>query len=220
MAEVELEDVTLLVAHLSANGTEWQQTIHARKTAGGPLTDTDTPVEEFHDFCRLNCPNAGFLESISGYRTFQRKKGETNVEHPPVFTNVYHEAGQHDTAYNGSPLGLPLPKDVVVYARLATSGGRSGKMFIRNCMEEGDVESVLSGVWSFNALSSRFTPARFATVVTDTIADLFTGGAAVADHQFVVAHLLLVEPTDTRSAFATTISSCTAIRPTWNRAHR
>ena len=165
MAEVELEGVTLLVAHMSVNGTEWQQTIHVNKTAGSPLSDNDPPVADFHDFCRLNTPNAGFIESISGYRTFQRKIGETNVEHPPIFTNSYHESGQHDTAYNGAPLGLALPKDVVVYAKCATSGGRSGKLFVRNLLEEGDVESVVSGTWGFNVNSSRFTVARFASVV-------------------------------------------------------
>lgn len=220
MAEVELTGVTLLVAHMSANGTEWQQTIHVKKTAGGSLTDSDPPIADFHDFCRLNTPNSGFIESISGYRTFQRKIGETNVEHPPLFTNTYHEAGQHDTAYNGSPIGVPLPKDVVVYAKCATSGGRSGKLFIRNLLEESDVESVLSGQWVFSAGSTRFTTARFTTVVSQTLAHHFTGGVSVADHQFVVAHLLLVRSDDTRSAFATTIASCTAIRPTWNRAHR
>jgi hypothetical protein len=220
MAENLVEDVNLLVAHMSVNSTTWTQTIHAHNVGGGDLTSTSNAVVQFHDFCIANTPDAGFIESISGYKVFQRQIGSTNVEHPPIFTNTYHEAGTHDANYNGSPIGAPLPKDVAVYAKCATSGGRSGKLFVRNLLEESDVDSAVSGTWEFTAGSTRFTVARFATVVTASLATCFVGGEHAADNLFVVAHLLLVKPTDTRSAFFTPITSCTAIRPVWNRAHR
>lgn len=218
--ETEVPNVFLLVAHMSANSTTWQQTIHVKQTEDTDLTDVAAPIGLFHDFCRFNTPNAGFIESISGYRVFQRIVGETNVEHPPLFTNTYHESGLHDTAYNGSPIGNPLPKDVVVYAKMTTSGGRSGKLFIRNLLEESDVDSAVSGVWEFTAGSTRFTVARYATAIDNSLADCFVGGTGFSDHQFVVAHLLLVKPGDTRDAFTTPIADSIAIRPTWNRAHR
>jgi hypothetical protein len=194
--------------------------MHVHKTAGGGLSDTSNALASFSSFCIDNTPNAGFLETISGYEVFQRKIGETNVEHPPLFTKDYHASGLHDANYNGSPIGAALPKDVCVFVKLGTSGGRSGKMFVRNLLEESDVDSAVSGTWEFSSGSTRFTVARFNTVVSNTLSPNLPAGSDFANEQFVVAHLLLVKSGDTRSAYATNVSSVTALRPVWNRAHR
>jgi len=209
-----------LVARMSAGGNEWTNQLIVNDSTGGGFTGGESPIAGFRDFCQGNTPNAGFLETITGYEVFQTHEGETNVEHPPVFQNTYHIAGTHDTHYNGAPIGLPLPKDVCVFAKLACSGGRAGKMFIRNLLEESDVDSALSGVWEFSAGSTRFTVARFATLVGATLADQLPGGADIANHQWIVVHLQHTKSGDTRPAVKGPISSITAVRPVWNKAHR
>lgn len=220
MAEVLLPDVTMLVGHMSCNGTTYANTIHYKRTAGGAGLTDDSAVANFRDFLRWNTPDTGFLESISGYATYQRKIGEVNVEHPPFFTNEYHLAGEQLEHYVGSAPTLFLPKDVVVFCKLATSGGRSGKMFLRNLVYENDVGSVQSGIWEFDSSMGNFTTGRFDTVVAGTLADCMPGGSDFATEQFVVCHLLLVKSTDTRAPFATNLASVTAVKPTWNKAHR
>ena len=219
MAETLLPNVIRLVGHMSANSTTWSNSIMLHGTDTGGFTGGESPVSGFHDFLQGMTPNAGFIESISAYEVFQTHEGETNVEHPPLFTNVYHDAGTHDANFNGSPIGSPLPKDVCVYVRCATSGGRSGKLFIRNLLEESDVDSAVSGVWEFSSGSTRFTVARFNTLVGSTMADQLPGGGDVATHQWCVAHLLHTKTGDTRSAFQSAIASLTAIRPVWNKQH-
>lgn len=220
MAETLVPNVYLLVAKMSYSGSVWSQTIHYHFSSGGTPDATSSAFLAFGDFCLLQTPNAGFLETVSLYPVYQRKIGETNVEHSPILQQSYHDAGQHDTAYNGSPIGAPLPKDVCVFAKCATSGGRSGKLFIRNLLEESDVDSAVSGQWEFTAGSTRFTPTRFAATVTSTLAHNMPGGDNYSAEQFVVAHLLLVKEVDTRAAYTTPITSITAVRPVWNRAHR
>jgi hypothetical protein len=220
MAETLVPDVYLLVAKMSYSGSVWSQTIHYHFSSGGVPDATSSAFLSFGDFCLLNTPNAGFLETVSLYNVYQTHEGETNVEHPPILQQTYHDAGTHDTAYNGSPIGAALPKDVCVYAKCATSGGRSGKLFIRNLLEESDVDSAVSGSWEFTAGSTRFTVARFAAVVTSTLAHEMPGGTNYSAEQFVVAHLLHTKTGDTRAAYTTPITAVTAIRPVWNKAHR
>jgi hypothetical protein len=220
MAETLVPNVYLLVAHMSYSGSLWSQTIHMHSTPDTVPDAESSCSANFADFCLANTPNAGFLESVSAYYTYQTHEGETNVEHPPIFTNTLHTAGAHDAHYNGSPIGAALPKDVCVYAKCATSGGRSGKLFIRNLLEESDVDSAVSGSWEFTSGSTRFTVARFATVVTTFLSPNLVGGSDFSSEQFVVAHLLHTKTGDTRAAFTTPISAITAIRPVWNKAHR
>lgn len=220
MAEVQLLNATKLVAHLSYSGDTWSNSIIVHKIAGGTLAGTEQVVGDWADWCLSTCPNAGFLETITGYEVFQTHIGETNVEHPPVFQNTYHTGGSHDAHYNGSPIGAALPKDVCVFAKFATSGGRSGKLFIRNLLEESDVDSAVSGQWEFSAGSTRFTVARFATNVTTFLSPDFVGGANASTAVIVVAHLLHTKATDTRAPFMTPVTGLTAVRPVWNRARR
>lgn len=220
MAETLLADVFLLVAHMTAGGNSWAQTIHYHRTDGSVPIGDESAITGFTDFCKRNTPNSGFVESVSGYRTYQRHIGDLSVEHPPLFTNNLHVSGTHDANYNGAPLGAPLPKDVCVFAKCGTSGGRAGKLFVRNLLEEQEVESVLSGKWVFSPGSSRFTTTRFSTVVTNSLAPVLPGGANYSAEQLVVAHLLHVKATDVRAPYFTPITTITAIRPVWNRADR
>lgn len=221
MAEVLVPNVWKLVAQM-VNGTEtWTNSIHIKKTADAPLDDTEAPVLDFAALMVQNVSNNAFVETITGYPTYQRKKGETNVEHPPLFIKTIHTAGTRNAAYGaGTPHGDPLPKDVVIYATLDTSGGRKGKIFYRNNLWEGEVISVEAGRWQFNTADDRFTPARYITTVTTAMQDIMPGGSNFSSHQWVVAHLLLVKATDTRAAYTTNVTGSRAIRPTWNDAHR
>ena len=220
MAETLVPNVARLVCHMSVNSTVWTNSIIVHDSTSTGFAGGESPIAAFRDFCKANTPNAGFVEEIIGYEVFQTHEGETNVDHPPLFTNTYHVAGTHDTNYNGSPIGSPLPKDVAVFAKCATSGGRAGKMFVRNLLEESDVDSAVSGTWEFSSGSTRFTVARFATVVTNTMADQLPGGADIANHQWCVVHLQHTKTGDTRAAYQTPISGISAIRPVWNKAHR
>lgn len=220
MAETLVPNCARLVCHMSYSGSVWANSIIVNDTLGGGFTGGESPVANFHDFCQGNTPNAGFVETITGYAVYQTHIGETNVEHPPLFQNTYHDAGTHDTHYNGSPIGSALPKDVCVFAKLATSGGRSGKMFIRNLLEESDVDSAVSGIWEFSGGSTRFTVARFATLVSATMAAQLPGGSDIANHQWIIVHLQHTKVGDTRPAVKTAVSSITAVKPVWNKAHR
>jgi hypothetical protein len=220
MAETLVPNITHLVAHMSYSGSIWSNSMYVLKVAGGYLDGTEDVVGDFSEFMQQQVPNAGFLETVTGYNVYQRIKGEVNVEHPPLFQDTYHIAGGHDAAYNGSPIGSPLPKDVCVFVKLFTSGGRSGKLFIRNLLEESDVDSAVSGQWEFSAGSTRFTTTRFAATVTSSIGENLIGGADYANFRFVVCHLLLKKPGDARAAYTTPISAVSAIKPVWNTALR
>lgn len=220
MAQTLVPNVIHLVAHMSYSGDVWSNSIYSLDTGGGSLSGGETIITNFRDFCIGNTPNAGFLETITGYPVYSHEQGDFLVGHPPIFQNSYHTAGAHDATYNGAPIGSPLPKDVCVFAKLNTSGGRSGKLFIRNLLEESDVDSAVSGIWEFSAGSSRFTTARYATHVANTIADNFVGGSDAANHEIVVVHLLVQRAGDPRSAYTTGVSSSNAVRPVWNKARR
>ena len=220
MALVQLTDHQRIVCHMSVSGSIWANSFIVKKTGGTTLSGAESVVTKIHDFFKGMTPNAGFIETLTGYNVYQHHAGDAEIDHPPQWQNTYHEAGTHDANFNGAPLGTPLPKDVVVFAKLATSGGRSGKLFVRNLLEEGDVDSAVSGVWEFSAGSSRFTVARFATLVTGTIAANLVGGGDAGNHLISVAHLLEVSATDVRAPFSTGVTAVTAIRPTWNKAHR
>jgi len=220
MALVLVPDCTRLVAHMSFGAEVWSNSIIIKNTSPGTLAGGETVITDFRDFVKGNTQNNAFVETITGYEVFQHHEGDPEVDHVPLFQNTYHINGTHDTAYNGPPGGDPLPKDVCIFAHLATSGGRSGKLFIRDCIDEGDVVSVQQGAWAFNALSGRFTVARFATLVSATLAHNFVGGSDAANHLIVVGHLLNVKAADARAPFVTPVTSCTAIRPVWNKARR
>lgn len=219
MAEVLVTGVKHLVAHFSYSGSLWTTSLHCVPTSGA-IGSGDAIVTDFHDFAQGICPDLGFLEEIVAYDTYQTHVGDTVFPHSPLFTNTYHDAGTFEANFNGAPLGSPLPKDVCVFVKCATSGGRAGKMFLRNMLEEPTVDSAVSGSWEFTAGSSRFSPARFTTLVNSTLADNLSGGDDFANAQWVVAHLLHLKTGDTRAAFATNITAFNAVKPVWNTAQR
>lgn len=221
MAETLITGVTRLVAQMSNNTQLYTNEIYVAHDDAFTPDDTWAALPPFHDYMVSNTSNNGFVESITGYRVYQRHAGETNVEHPPLFSKSYHTAGARNAAYGAStPHGDPLPKDVCIYVKIGTSGGRSGKQFIRCNLWEGEVVSVEAGQWTFNEADDRFTRARFDTVVGLTLAQLMPGGTHFGDAQLVVMHLLFTQLGDTRVAFKTNASTVHAIRPTWNKAHR
>lgn len=220
MPETLVPSCVRLVGKMSAGGNEWTNQLILNDSGGGGFTGGESPISDFRDFLRGMTPNSGFMEEITGYAVYQTHAGETNVEHPPIFQNTYHLAGTHDANFGGAPVGEALPKDVCMFAKLACAGGRAGKMFIRNLLEEGDVVSAVSGSWVFSGGSTRFTVARFATLVSTTLANNLPGGADIANHQWIVVHLQHTKAGDTRPAVKGAISTITAIRPVWNKAHR
>lgn len=221
MSETLVTGVTRLVATMLLNGQNWTNELYLAHSEPFTPDDTWAVLPPIRDYYIGNISNNGFIEHITGYHVYQRHAGETNVEHPPIFQKDYHTAGNRNAAYGAStPHGDPLPKDVAIYVKLSTSGGRSGKQFLRCNLWEGEVISVEAGAWAFNEADDRFTTARFNTLVGTTLAQVMGGGTHVGDGQLVVPHLLFTQLGDTRTAFLTNVTGVHAIRPTWNKAHR
>jgi len=223
MPSVVMTDTWDLEALLSVSGDLWKNSIEVKDTTVGviaPPNPSSTIVTAWHDFLlALHFPDTT-LVSITARNVVQIVGTPDPGEHFPLWTNTYNAAGTGNVTWGGAHFGGSLPKDAVLYVKRATSGGRNGKVFMRNILTEADVQSNLSGQWSFTDHAGGWQTSVFNAQVTAKMAPFFTGGSDPGTLRFAVAHLLKLKAGDPRAAYSTVETGMTAVRPAWNRAHR
>jgi hypothetical protein len=223
MPSVVLADTWDLEALFSVGGDLWKNSIEVKDTTTGviaPVNPSDLIVAAWHDFLvKIHFPDTT-LVSITARPVVQVVGPPSVGTHFPLWETTYNDAGTGNVTWGGAHFGGSLPKDVVIYAKRSTSGGRNGKSFFRNIITEADVQSSLSGTWTFTDHPGGWQTSVFNTQVTTFLAPYFAGGGGAGTLKFAVAHLLKLPAGDARSPFSTVETGMTAVRPAWNRAHR
>jgi hypothetical protein len=189
---------------------------------GSPIDPTDD--EE------LNVAFVSFLESIYFSdctiedqicrQIFYKQGAPPHPEHPPLWTRHFGVAGTGATLWGGAHNSNYLPADVAVYCKKTTSGGRSGKQFLRNILTEADVASALAGGWAFADHDGGWQTTVFNAAVVTVIGDWMFSGSGAGNYKFAVTHLEAILDSDARTPFSTLETGMIAVRPTWNKAHR
>jgi hypothetical protein len=159
--------------------------------------------------------NAIFLRNIYKYTT-----PPPHVVHPPIWEISSSATGTANTTYGGPQNSNFLPQDVCIYVKKTTSGGRNGKLFMRNILTEVDVQSTLGGVWAFSPGAGHFDPAVFNAAAVSLLGAYLGGSHSPDGYTLAVTHLEATAPTDTRPAYSTNCSFVTCVRPTWNKTKR
>ena len=189
-------------------------------TAGTPPTPSDAIVTAFQDWIVANyfpdvTLNAIFLREILRYTT-----PPPHVDHPPIWEIALSVPGTANVTYGGAHFAGYLPQQVCIYVRKNTSGGRNGKMFMRNILTEADVQSTIGGVWAFSPHAGGFDPAVFNALAVSGLGPFFLGGVSATTYCFAATHLETVPIGDTRPIYSTGLTGVEAVRPTWNKTSR
>lgn len=189
---------------------------------GAPVdpTPAEAIVTAFINWITANYYPDVTLNVVRGRRISFYHTAPPHPDIPPMFELPLGTPGTANTTYGGAHNTLYLPQEVCIYARKTTSGGRNGKMFLRNILTEVDVQSTLAGSWAFSPGAGHFDPAVFNATSDSILGPYMVGGAGVADYRFAVTHLEHVPLTDTRDAFSTLMDNLHAVRPVWNRTSR
>jgi hypothetical protein len=159
--------------------------------------------------------NAIFLRNIYKYTT-----PPPHVIHPPIWEISSSATGTANTTYGGAHNANYLPQEACIYVRKSCSGGRNGKLFMRNILTEVDVQSTLGGAWAFSPGAGHFDPTVFNAAATSLLGSYLGGSASPDGYTLAVTHLENTAPTDVRAAFSTNCNFVTAVRPTWNKTSR
>lgn len=159
--------------------------------------------------------NNVFLRHIYRYTT-----PPPHVVHPPIWTITAALSGAADTTYGGGHFAGFLPQQVCIYAQKSTTGGRKGKVFMRNILTEADVQSTIGGVWAFSPHPGGFQQTVFDSATLSTLGKGCVGGVDSVDYVFAVTHLEHVAITDVRPIYSTPQLALTCVRPTWNDTSR
>jgi hypothetical protein len=160
------------------------------------------------------------IQTITGRGIFYKQGPPPHPEHPPLWVRTVNAPGNANVTYGGAHNSNYLPASVCIYAKKATLGGRSGKMFLRNILTEVDVTSALAGQWQFSGGAGHFDPATMNASTTSVLGPYFTGAPATGNYAFAVTHLEAIADADPRTPFSSIISSMVAVRPVWNDATR
>lgn len=185
-----------------------------------PPGPTAAPVEDVINWVTANyypdvTLNAVFLREIYRYTT-----PPPHVDHPPVWETSPGTAGTGNATYGGTHNTNYLPQEVCVFVKKVTSGGRNGKLFMRNILTEVDVQSAIGGLWAFSPGAGHFDPTVFNAAAASLLGPAYHGGADASAYCLKVTHLEHVAITDSRPIYSSNISSVVAVRPTWNRTQR
>jgi hypothetical protein len=151
---------------------------------------------------------------------FYKQGPPPHPEHPPIHNEVISRVGTGNTTWGGAHNSNFLDDGVCIYVKKATTGGRSGKQFIRRILTEADIKSTLAGVWEFDNHAGGFQQSVFQAQVTTFLADFFGPTPVSGNYAFAVTHLEGIKDTDTRTPYATNLTAYTAIRPVYNTPNR
>lgn len=159
--------------------------------------------------------NAVFLRNIYKYTT-----PPPHVDHPPVWELSPGTPGEANTTYGGAHFAGYLPQEACIFVKKVCSGGRNGKLFMRNILTEADVQSTIGGFWAFSPHAGGFQDTVFNALAASVLGPAMGGGADAAVYELCVTHLEHTAPTDTRPITTSPITSVVCVRPTWNRTTR
>jgi len=186
-----------------------------------PPATTAAIVTEYQNFLLQMFYSDVTLSTLTLRQIFGHVGPPSHLEHPPVWEIAVNLPGIGESTWGGAHDSHYLPADVCVFLKKFTSGGRNGKMFLRNILTESDVDATLAGQWAFDPASTRFTVAKFATAFAATIGPYCSSSPPSGQHGFCVVHLArLSDPLDTRVPYSTVLTSMIPQRPVWNEAFR
>lgn len=224
MSEIVVDGAWILEADMEVSGDMWKNSIAI--VAGGttpftPPLPTDTIVTAWKTFVLdIHFPDVTLNQLVLRPAIQRIAPFTSGVENPPIWTKPEGVVGNGNTTWGGAHFAGYLPKDAVIYAKKATSGGRSGKNFFRNILTEADVQSTLDGSWAFSPHSGGFDPAVFNSTASTDLGPFLTSTIPGSGYIFGVLHLMTLKAGDTRPAKRTPCASMTAVAPAWNSAHR
>jgi hypothetical protein len=223
MADVTLDFNWILEAQMSVSGDTWRNSIGLSGNDGAgeaPPATTDTIITAFKNFMLgIHFPDTT-LDKLTLRPAIQHRGPTPGVETPPVWELAVGSTGTGNTTFGGAHFSGFLPKDAAVFCKKATSGGRSGKMYLRNIITEADVQSNLDGRWTFADHAGGWQTSVFNALAVTDLGAYFTNPAGTGHWSFAVHHLMNVKATDTRVPYKTLMTGLTAVAPVWNTAHR
>jgi hypothetical protein len=205
-------------------GTEqFRNHMDIRSTTGivtTPPGPTAAPVEDFINWVVANyypdvTLNSVFLRQIYKYTT-----PPPHVDHPPVWETSPGTAGTADATYGGAHNANYLPQQACIFVKKVCTGGRNGKLFMRNILTEVDVQSTIGGDWAFSPGAGHFQTTVFNAAAVSLLGPAMHGGADATVYELCVTHLEHTSPTDARPITTSPITVVEAVRPTWNRTQR
>jgi hypothetical protein len=188
-------------------------------TAAPPMP-SDAIYTAFQEWLLANYYPDVTLNTVFLREIWYKQGPPPHPEHPPVWTESVGLAGLANTTYGGAHNANYLPQEVCIFCKKTTSGGRSGKMFMRNILTEVDVQSTIGGVWAFSPGAGHFDPTVFNNTSNTLLGDFETLSGPTGNWVLAVTHLEGIPDTDTRTPFSTAQATLAAIRPTWNKSTR
>lgn len=223
MSDNTLVGSWVLEADLEVSGSKWKNSQALTGIGAGvdnPPTTSDAIIVAWQQFIQAVHYNDVTLDQIVLRQAIQHVGTTPGVETPPVWTLPVNAACTGNATYGSAQNSNYLPKDVVLFVKKGTTGGRSGKNFMRNILTEVDVASSLSGEWSFTPGAGHFDPAVFNAAVVAILAGYMTNPPGSGNYYLSVLHLMHVKTGDTRLPYSTLMSSMLAEKPAWNKATR
>lgn len=205
-------------------GTEtFRNHMDIRSTTGlftTPPAATNPAVEDYINFLTtVYFPdvtlNSVFLRNIYKYTT-----PPPHVNHSPIWETSPGTPGTGNTTFGGAHFSGYLPQEVCIYCKKVCSGGRNGKLFMRNILTEADVQSAIGGFWAFSPHAGGFDPTVFNAAAASVMGPAMHGGADATVYELCVTHLEHTDPVDLRPITTSAMTSFEAVRPTWNRSTR
>lgn len=222
MSDNVLEFNWIIESQLEVGADTWKNSIGIKAHSGTetPPGPTDAIIAAWEGFM-IAVHYSDVTYNQTTLRECVQHKGPTpGTEIPPIWQHSVGTAGEGDTTYGGAHNANYLPKSAVLFCHKNTSGGRKGKVFLRNILTEVDVSSPLSGDWQFTGGAGHFQQSVFDAAAVAFLADFIGDPPTTGNYFFVVHHLLKVASTDTRDPTATIMSSLTSAAPRWNKAKR
>jgi hypothetical protein len=187
---IVIPDVYTLKARFNGSGREWFNSIDIRSpVVGGPFPDdTADAVVSFINWLPPNTANATTIVDVSCYKKREGKGALPIVDTLPLFVHPLNEPGTREDSYGDASASQQLDMQVVAYVKKITSG-RSGRMFIRNLLKEGDVQSAVGSFWVFSGGTGTVNPTTFHAQVSAHLNAHFAGGSGVWKYCVVHARL-------------------------------
>lgn len=227
MSEALLDNCWKLEVEMSVSGSLWRNSIEVSPKTGltgvQPHPDpTASVVTAFINFMEaIHFPDTTIVQATLR-EEWQVLGTPVPTIHPPLWVRSVGVTGTADVTFGGAHNAAYLPKDAAIFAKKLTTGGKAGKMFLRNILSEADVQSALSGQWSFFNHAGGFQQSIFDAQAVTSLGPFCTGvPSGGGNYCFAIAHLMrLTAPGDTRAAYFTYVNSLVSQRPVWNKSQR
>jgi hypothetical protein len=167
------------------------------------------------DQLRSDC----ILESTSLYNWKYGRQPFANQL--PLWTHSIGSAGAKNTVY-GSQSPAAVGREVVGFIKFETGGAKPGRQFLRQLLDENDINAVAGDEWRFVPGGAGVTPATYHTHAMNRLSPFI--GATAALPAFYVVHFSAKNwnqnPVAANAPFSTAVTDVQLIRPGTNKSTR